>query len=113
MICAAARANLDALSEERAGARAISSGEHLVAGLERLMLETSSIAEVRGAGLMVAFDLIEPSAVQLVDQALADGFVLNSTSANTVRLLPPLCCTTVEIDQLLEYLRPAITEGKR
>ncbi len=112
VICAAARANLDALMEERAGERATSSGAYLVAGLERLMLETNRIAEVRGVGLMVAFDLIEPGAVALVDQALADGFVLNSTSANTVRLLPPLCCTTAEIDQLMEYLQHAITEGR-
>lgn len=108
VVCAAARATVEALTEERLGDNAVSAGKYLKDGLARLMERTGEIVQVRAAGLMVALELKRPRAAEIVESALADGLVLNNTSPNTLRFLPPLVCTTAEIDTLLQYLASAI-----
>ena len=62
---------------------------------------------VRGYGLMIAFDLAEPlslTAGDFVDAALAAGAVINATGPRTIRLLPPLVCETEHVDALIDVL---------
>ncbi len=108
VVCAAARATVAALADERLGDNAVAVGAYLKDGLTGLMERTGEIAEVRAAGLMVAAELRRPRAADIVAAALSDGLVLNNTSASTLRFLPPLVCTTVEIDTLLQHLHAAI-----
>lgn len=110
VVCAAARATLTALAAEDLGANALQSGAYLRQGLERLAASTGAIDQVRDAGLMVAAELVEPRAADVVTAALGRGLVLNNTSANTIRFLPPLVCTTDEIDTLLDNLHAILEE---
>jgi len=110
VICAAACATLDALSDEGLGHNSLLMGDYLQQGLIDLAGESEWISAVRGAGLMVAMDVKSPIAVEIVADALAKGLVLNNTSPNTLRFLPPLCCTHDEIDILLHYMRDALAE---
>lgn len=110
VVCAAARATLAALAEEDLGANALAMGEYLRAGLARIAYETGAIVEVRGTGLMVAADLSGPFAADVVAKGLARGLVLNNTGTNTIRFLPPLMCTTADIDTLLGNLHTILAE---
>ena len=65
------------------------------------------VTEVRGAGLMLGAELEAglPDAHELVAKALAAGAVINATGPTTLRFLPPLVCTKVDVDKLCEILR--------
>lgn len=112
VVCAAARATLDALHEEDLGRNASTLGAVLHEGLSEIMARTGEIVEVRHSGLMVAADLKRPVAAEVVARALSDGLVLNNTSPVTLRFLPSLCCDLAEIDMMLDYLEQVLVGGR-
>ncbi|MBS1870568.1 MAG: acetylornithine/succinylornithine family transaminase [Actinobacteria bacterium] len=96
LVAAAANAAFDVLEEPALLASVRALGERLRAGLAAL----PGAANVRGRGLMVAFDTDD--APGLVRCALTEErIVLNATGPGTVRLLPPLIVTAEEIDDAL------------
>ncbi|WZP17767.1 acetylornithine transaminase [Arthrobacter citreus] len=91
-------------------------GAHLRAALAAV----PGVAEVRGEGLLIGFDLAEDSAPAAVSAALDAGFIINSTGPRTLRLAPPLILTRAQADSFVNAL-PGIlatarsagtTEGK-
>lgn len=94
LAAAAANAALDVLSNPALLARVGALGQRLREQLAQL----PGVADVRGRGLMVAFDV--EGAPALVTRALTEQrIVLNATGPRTVRLLPPL---TIGDDELAE-----------
>jgi acetylornithine/succinyldiaminopimelate/putrescine aminotransferase len=59
---------------------------------------------------MVAFDLKEERAPELVQAALRRGVLLNNTGPRTVRLVPPLIVTEGEIDEVMDVISAALSE---
>lgn len=110
VVCAAARATLAVMAEQDLGSNTREVGAYLQAGLGRLADLTGAIAEIRGMGLMVAIDLEKPLAAEVALAALGRGLVLNNIGTNTIRFLPPLVCTTAEIDTLLDNLHAVLEE---
>jgi len=100
--CAAAHAVLDVVCDARLLARVRELGGRLARGAAEL----PGVVEVRGRGLMLAFDLDGGGAPELVRRALAQQrLVLNATGPATVRLLPPLTIGEAEVDEALARLR--------
>jgi predicted acetylornithine/succinylornithine family transaminase len=100
--CAAAHAVLDVVSDPDllAGVRAM--GARLAQGAAEL----PGVVEVRGRGLMLAFDLAGGGAPEIVRRALLEQrLVVNATGPQTVRLLPPLTIGEAEVDDALGRLR--------
>ena len=98
---AAAEATLHALVDEDVAGNAERVGAYLRAQLATL----PQVEEVRGLGLMVAVDLVEGvSAPDVVLAGLEAGLLLNFTGLHTLRFLPPLVCTTEDVDVLVEKL---------
>jgi acetylornithine/N-succinyldiaminopimelate aminotransferase len=100
VVAAAALAVFDVLDDPQllAGVRAC--GERLRGRLEAL----DGVGEVRGRGLMVAFD-VAGDAPGLVRRALLEQrLVVNATGPQTVRLLPPLIVTEAEVDDAVDRL---------
>jgi acetylornithine/N-succinyldiaminopimelate aminotransferase len=86
VVCAAAHAALDVLLDESLLERVRELGELLRAGLRPFR----HVTEVRGRGLMIAFDL-DTDANQIVRRLLTEQrLVVNATGPSTIRLLPPL-----------------------
>ena len=103
---AAATATLSELAKPGVCERICQVGEHLRAGLASL----PGTSNVRGYGLMCACDLDHADANQVVLEGLHHGLVLNATGPHTLRFLPPLVCTTDDVDVLVDRLR-AILQG--
>jgi acetylornithine/N-succinyldiaminopimelate aminotransferase len=104
VVCAAARACLGALRDEKLGDRALESGEYLRARLRSFASEGGGVAEVRGAGLMNALEFTDPVAAEVAGAGLARGIVLNNIGPHILRILPPLVCGRAEIDTLMALL---------
>jgi acetylornithine/N-succinyldiaminopimelate aminotransferase len=106
--CAAGLAVLDVIDDEGllAGVREL--GERL----RHALAELPGVVEVRGRGLMLAFELdpdYRPGAADIVVRALREQrLVLNATGPTTVRLLPPLTIGEAEADEAIARLRAIV-----
>jgi predicted acetylornithine/succinylornithine family transaminase len=100
--CAAAYVVLDVVDDERFLEDVRAKGTALLGGLQRL-----PVANVRGRGLMAAFDV--DGAPELSGRLLSEQrLVVNATGPDTLRLLPPLTVTREEIDDALGRLAALI-----
>ncbi len=107
VVCAAAHAVLDVIEDPALLASVRALGERIAGELAQL----PGVAEVRGRGLMLAIDLTEGGAPDLVRRALLEQrLVLNATGPATLRLLPPLTISDADADEALRRLR-ALLEG--
>ena len=116
--CAAALAVIDVIEEERLLERSLQLGNRMMRRLEAMQDQNSCVANVRGLGAMVAFDVVtsdrtQPDAQRTtsVIQAAADrGLIVLGcgTYGNVIRILVPLTASDSIIDEGLEVLRVAI-----
>jgi acetylornithine/N-succinyldiaminopimelate aminotransferase len=109
LACAAALAVLDIMEEEKLVEGAAKTGHYLVSRLRDELAQTQGIRQIRGRGLMIAIELDRPCG-ELVASALARGLIINVTSDNVVRLVPPLVFNVEHADLLASTLVPLLRE---
>src|SRR5665213_1484636 len=115
--CAAALAVLDVISEEKLLARADAIGEKLKVRLRAIASrnDTVPIAQIRGLGAMVAFDIVKSRGLHDPDgdtvkrvtaRALENGLVLLSCGiyGETIRILVPLTASDAIVEDGLDRL---------
>lgn len=124
---AAGAATLRYVAREGLVERAAVVGARMTARLEGLRGRLPMIGDVRGRGLMIGVELVDPeaepdacgsrpAAPDLADRVraacLARGLIveLGGRFGSTVRLLPPLVITDEETEAVLERLSDALTE---
>ena len=90
---AAARATLEVMEDEDVPARAARAGALLRGGLAGL----AGVAEVRGAGLLLAAELDGIDAGPVAADLLAAGVIVNAVTPTALRLAPSLLITDEEI----------------
>jgi 4-aminobutyrate aminotransferase-like enzyme len=90
----------------------IQTGARARAGLEALAREHREIiGNVRGAGVMLAFDVIRPDwSEPLRDRAFRRGLLLLGAGARSVRFYPRYDTESSAIDEALEILRASIED---
>ena len=76
----------------------------------RELSETFEIENIRGKGLLIAFDLMETKGPDLVDKCLNDKLLINSPKEESVRLMPPLVVNETEIESMLKILTSNLLE---
>ena len=64
--------------------------------------------EVRGLGLMQAFEFAEPRAKAFQMSCLEAGLIVNAVDDNSIRLVPPLIIGSAEIDRAHAIMRKAL-----
>ncbi|MFQ6096672.1 MAG: aspartate aminotransferase family protein [Armatimonadota bacterium] len=106
--CAAALAFLGALEEENLVENARERGEQMMAGLRDLQGKHDQITDVRGKGLMLAFEVNDGSAKALRQRLFDLGVLVNPIGDSIVRMLPPLIITAEECDSALAAIRQAL-----
>ena len=107
--CAAALANLQIMQKDGLVENAEIMGKRLLEGLERAVAGSPIVGEVRGRGLMVCAEFVEPDGsgrpldrarVAEVDRLAWERGAIVYARGQVVRLAPPLCITAAEVDQL-------------
>jgi acetylornithine/N-succinyldiaminopimelate aminotransferase len=74
----------------------------------REIAQTYRLSQVRGKGLLLAFDLPVPIGADLVAECLREGLLINSPHPATIRLIPPLIVAEEHIDEMLLILHKAM-----
>ncbi len=106
--CAAARAVIDTIRDERVLASAGARSRRLITGLEALVDESHLAAGVRGRGLLLGLELDRPVAAE-VEEACRERFLLvNAVADDVVRLAPPLTVDRSEVELALTTLADAL-----
>jgi taurine--2-oxoglutarate transaminase len=136
VVTAAVAANVEWLIRERVAERATLLGEHLGDRLRDLQATHPCVAEVAGAGLLWAIELVRPDGsgerfapgdrhtlptgsggfsptLFLAHECAERGVALATAPPNTLRLGPPLTTTPERIDQGVAVLRQALDELAR
>lgn len=85
----AALAVIDVLSKQKLHMKAAKLGAEMLARFKSELSEFDGVISVRGKGLMLAIEL-DRECAQLVNMALQEHLLINVTSENVIRLLPPL-----------------------
>jgi acetylornithine aminotransferase len=110
LACAAALAVLDTLESERLWGQAEPVRNAIVEGFHAHLADPAPVVDVRGMGLMLGIELnIDCS--DLVRRALTKGVLINVTSGNTLRLLPPLVMTTTDAHLAGALIAEAVNES--
>jgi acetylornithine/succinyldiaminopimelate/putrescine aminotransferase len=103
--CVAALAMLDIITQPGFMAHVQEVGERLVSGLKALHREFPAlVAEVRGRGLMVGFELVEAQLGPMLTVLLAEHGTLALFANNrpsTMIVMPPLIISASEVDEVI------------
>ncbi|MBX3029426.1 MAG: aminotransferase class III-fold pyridoxal phosphate-dependent enzyme [Chloroflexi bacterium] len=115
--CAAALATLRVVDEEGLVANAAERGTQLLDGLRAVAAGHRRVADVRGLGLMVALELVDPDAPggpapdpalakRILAEALSRRLILLSAGSwgQVVRIIPPLVTTPEEVDRAVAII---------
>lgn len=117
--CAAAIATIDLVRSEYM-ANAARMGEHFMGRLRELARDYPCIGDLRGKGLMIGMELVEPGPERAPARALIDavvrrgyhnGIILLSCGVSTLRFMPPLSVSAAEIDEAVQILRKSLDEA--
>ena len=100
LACTAAIAVLHVIERDGLVGHAAEMGELLHASLHDL-----GAKEVRGLGLMQAFELEEAKAKPVQQACLDAGLIVNAVDDHSIRLVPPLILTAKEIDRAHGVMR--------
>jgi putrescine aminotransferase len=117
--CAAALANLKIMEQDRLVENSEAMGRRLLDGLARELTSHPIVGEVRGRGLMVCVDLVEPNGsgkalaadhVAELDRLAWDRGAIVYARGTVLRLAPPLCITPSEVDQLVGVVAESVKD---
>ena len=120
--CAIGKAVLEVIDREHLQAKCLELGNHLLAGMRKLMGKYPVIGDVRGTGLMVAMEFVkdrvskEPAkeaCAQFFERCKDLGALVGKggLNGNIVRITPPMCITKADLDFLLAVMDQALSEG--
>jgi len=118
--CAAAVSALDACPPDVRAARAAERGTRILGALRERLSGLPGVGDVRGIGLLLAVELVDPggadpavgAAAEVASQALREGLLLlpAGTHGQVVELTPGLVVTDEQIDFAVEVLVRVIGE---
>jgi 4-aminobutyrate aminotransferase len=108
-----ALANLDYILDNDLQTNCLKVGEHLLGRLRELAGAHSVIGDVRGKGLLIALELIQPNgapdkaaAARLMEETRKRGLLIGKGGlyGNVIRFAPPMTLTTEEADEGADIL---------
>jgi len=120
--CAAGRAVLKVIAEEKTQENSRQVGAALLERLKDLQQRHKVIGDVRGRGLMLAIEMVkdrkskEPDAdvtAAVFESCRGQGLVLSKSGPNrsVLRMVPPMCLSLQDVDKVADGLDRAFTEA--
>ncbi len=107
--CAAGLALIDVLFSDGLMQKAVETGRLIREGIEKLAAKHARIQEIRQYGLMIGIT-VDREAKYYVEEALKKGVLVNATSQNVIRLLPPLTISLEEAQLCIDTLDEIFSE---
>lgn len=107
LACTAALTTLSVMESDKLLGNAAEIGAFIVDTLRKELGKVPGVKEVRGQGLIIGIELDRPCG-DLVKIALAEKLLINVTSDNVVRLIPPLVMNREEAGLLTDKLTALI-----
>jgi acetylornithine/N-succinyldiaminopimelate aminotransferase len=107
--CAAGLAMIEAIEQDSLMENAERIGTFLAEEIRKLSEKHSRILEIRQCGLMIGIT-VEREAKYYVEKALEKRVVVNATSQNVIRLLPPLTISRDEAQLCIDTLDEIFSE---
>ena len=107
LACAAANVVLDTIPNEKFLAHVEEVGKYFKDKLFDLQKKYSNqISEVRGEGLMLGLQLSNPkmTGVEIVNECMKRGAIINCTVGTVLRFVPPLIITDAQVDEVVNIL---------
>jgi 4-aminobutyrate aminotransferase-like enzyme len=102
------------LQEENLVERAAEIGNQFITGLNNILMDHSSISEVRGRGAMLGVELHPDwsgKGMEISQRLLEAGFIVDyHQSTSTFRLFPPFVISQLEIDAFLRAFRQILRD---
>jgi 4-aminobutyrate aminotransferase-like enzyme/Ser/Thr protein kinase RdoA (MazF antagonist) len=111
--CAAGKAVLDVLQDERLQQNARDVGDHWLAALRVVQKQYSWITDVRGSGLFLGIEIIPGELPSLIVNLLRDRGILAGTDGplhNVIKLRPPLVFTREDADFFTKVLADILAD---
>ncbi len=97
---------LEIIEQDRLVENAREVGAYLLEGLQALEEEFSMVGNVRGRGLMCAFDLPDKGVRdEFLNRAYSEGILILGCGTRSIRFRPPLQTTREHVDEGLEAVR--------
>src|SRR6266508_1805857 len=115
--CTAANAALDYLLDHDLQGNAAQRGSELMSGLKAIASGHDVVGDVRGMGLMVGVEFVEPdrtpspaAAARLLEETKARGLLVGKGGlyGNVIRMSPPMTVTADEVAEALGILEESI-----
>lgn len=78
-------------------------GEYIIKKLN-IIKSKYGLKNIRGKGLLLAFDIPENNGSEIVEACLKKGLLLNSPRPSIIRLMPPLIVTQKDTDIMIDIL---------
>lgn len=78
-------------------------GEYIIKKLNEIS-NKYGLKNIRGKGLLLAFDLSNENGSEVVKEAMKQGLILNSPKPYVIRLMPPLIVTQKDTDAMIGIL---------
>ncbi|MFQ3170355.1 MAG: acetylornithine/N-succinyldiaminopimelate aminotransferase [Oleispira sp.] len=103
LACAAAIAVIDSIENENIYENVMARSEQMRSAFSRRLVDKGLAIELRGTGLMVGI-VVNQDCPQLVKEALHLGLLINVTSGNVIRLLPPMNISQQDTDQVVNLV---------
>ena len=113
LACAAANVVLDAVPNEKFLAHVEEVGAYFkdkLIGLQKKY--PAQIKEIRGEGLILGAQLDKPkrSGVEIVNECMKRGAIINCTVDTVLRFIPPLIITREQVDEVINILDSVLGE---
>jgi acetylornithine aminotransferase len=103
LACSAAVAVIDSIESENIFDNVKARSEQMRSAFTSRLIEAGLATELRGTGLMLGI-VINQDCPQLIKEALDIGLLINVTSGNVIRLLPPLNINQQDADQVVNLV---------
>ena len=113
LACAAANVVLDTIPDEKFLAHVEEVGKYFkdkLIGLQKKY--PAQISEIRGEGLILGAQLDKPkkSGVEIVNECMKRGAIINCTVGTVLRFIPPLIITNEQVDEVINILDAVLGE---
>jgi len=112
LACRTALEYLAVIEDEKLLERVRTVGGYFNSELKALANKSKIAREVRGVGFMQAMELSIP-ARPIVERAMAEGLLINSTQETVLRFLPPFLLEEKHVDKAIRMLRKILKQAAK